>query len=175
MASGEKLTLREKLGQILLQRGTITKEQLREGLKVQQEEGKGKRIGEVLIELGYINKEELDIAFVIQCGRPHLRAINYRIDPEVINAVPEEIARKYNLIPLDRMGDILTVVMTDPLDKSSIEELENITTCKVRSFIGTDAEVKEAILHYYGSSGGRHEKESREQGEKYVDRRTGRF
>ena len=138
---------KQLLGQILIKRNFITQEQLKEALEVQKKEGGF--IGEVLVKLGYVTEKNIVAALMVQCGFPYIAVNKYEIDPQTIQLVPEETARKHHIMPLDRVGDILSVVMANPLNSAMIEELENITHCKIATFIATKAEIDEAINHRY--------------------------
>jgi len=74
---------------------------------------------------------------------------NYDIDAEAIKLLPEEIARKHDILPVDKMGDVLTLVMANPLDNEILQEIENLTKCKIEVFISTYTEIKEAIERFY--------------------------
>ena len=133
---------KELLGQVLVQRGMITLEQLDEALQVQKEQGGF--VGEILTKLGFTSEED-----IIQHDVPYLPLANYEIDSELTELIPESLARKYDILPVDKMGDILTVVIANPLDKRAIDEVEALTKCKIEVFISTYREIKEAIGRFY--------------------------
>lgn len=140
--------LKEQLGQVLLQRGVITPEQLKQALAHQKEHGG--LLGEILTRLGFTKEEDIAQALAIQHDLPYLPLANYEIDAELTKLVPENLARQYYLLPVDKMGDILTVVMANPLDEKAIVELEAQSKCKVEIFVATYTEIKEAIQQLYG-------------------------
>ena len=92
-----------------------------------------------------MTEKDIVVALIVQCGFPYIAVNKYEIDAKVILLIPEETARKYHVIPLDRVGDVLSVVMANPLDIAMIEELEELTRCKIATFIATKAEIDEAI------------------------------
>ncbi len=141
------ITKKQLMGQILLKRNFITQEQLKEALETQKKNGGV--LGEILVKLGFITEKDIVVALIVQCGFPYIAVNKYEIDPKVILLVSEEMARKYHAIPLDRVGDVLSVVMANPLDIAIIEDLEKITHCKIATFIATKAEIDEAINHRY--------------------------
>ena len=138
---------KELLGQVLVQRGMITLEQLDEALQVQEEQGGF--VGEILTKLGFTSEEDIVQTLAIQHDVPYLPLANYEIDSELTKLIPESLARKYDILPVDKMGDILTVVIANPLDKRAIDEVEALTKCKIEVFISTYREIKEAIGRFY--------------------------
>lgn len=139
--------IKEQLGQVLIQRGIITPEQLQQALALQKE--KEGFLGEILTSLGFTTEEEIAQALAIQHDFPYLPLANYEIDSEVTKLIPEELARKYCVLPIDKMGDILTCVMANPLDTKIVEEIEAHTKCKIELFVATYTEIKEAIERGY--------------------------
>ena len=140
---------RPLLGQILLKRHVITPRQLAEALKIQKKEECF--IGEILVNLGYLQEIDIVVALIIQCGFPYIAVNKYDIDPQVIQLIPEEVARNLHVIPLDRVGNVLSVVMANPLNQSLKDQLQQITGCRVATFIATKTEIDEAIARFYGT------------------------
>src|ERR1041385_5680337 len=101
------------IGEILIKRNRITKEQLDHALEAQKKENGF--IGEILMKLGYVEERDIVVALVVQCGLPYIAVNKYTIDPAVVRLIPKEVAQQERLIALDRIGDILSVVMTNPL------------------------------------------------------------
>ena len=147
MGPFKRQVLKEQLGQVLTQRGIITPEQLKQALQVQKE--KGGLLGEVLVKLKLTTEEEIAQSLAIQHDFPYLPLANYEIDSEVIKLIPETLAKKYCLLPIDKMGDILTLVMANPLNESVIREIETLTKCKIEIFVATYTEITEAIGRSY--------------------------
>ena len=142
----------KKLGEILLTNGVITDEQLQRGLDFQKREGG--LLGEILVKLGYVNERDIVEALTVQCGFPYLPIENYELKDEMTEVVPENVARQYSIVPIDLIGDILTVVMSNPLNGKAIEDLEMITKKKVQVFISTVTSVSEALNKLYKKRSG---------------------
>lgn len=136
-----------RLGELLLEKGAITQEQLEQALERQKKEGR--RIGEILVELNFVTEEDILIALSAQYGWPYLPLANYRIDSEITALVPEKFAREHCLIPIDQIGDVLTVAMADPLDEESLELLKKATGCKIQIFVSTSSDIMKAIEQHY--------------------------
>ena len=141
------ISKKQLLGQILIKRGFITKEQLKDALELQKKEGGV--LGGILVKLGYVTERDVVVALIVQCGFPYLAVNKYDIDLKVIELIPEETARKYHIIPLDRVGDVLSMVMDNPLDTALISEIESLTKCRIATFIATKTEIDEAIDKWY--------------------------
>lgn len=137
----------KQLGELLLERKAITQEQLEAALKAQQ--SKGGLLGQILVSLGYTTEEMIAQALTAQYGFPYLPLKNYSIDAEFLALVPENVARQYCLIPVDRVGDTLTVAMVDPLNTSAVEDVEMISHCSVQVFVSTISDVADAIGRNY--------------------------
>jgi len=135
------------LGEILIQRKRITREQLEDALQSQKQ--KGGYIGEILVSMGFLDERDIVVALVIQCGLPYIAVNKYNIDPQIVHLIPHEVALKEKVIALDRIGDILSVVMVNPLSDDKKEYLETLTKCQVVTFISTKSEIEEAILRNY--------------------------
>jgi len=135
------------LGEILIQRKKITREQLDNALAVQKQ--KGGFIGETLIQFGLLDERDIVVALVIQCGLPYIAVNKYKIEPQVLQLIPREVAEKEKVIALDRIGEILSVVMVNPLTDEKKSYLENLTKCRIAVFISTKTEIEEAISRNY--------------------------
>jgi hypothetical protein len=135
------------LGEILIQRKKITREQLDNALQAQKE--KGGFIGEILVNFGLLDERDIVVALVIQCGLPYIAVNKYAIDPQILRLIPKEVAQKEKVIALDRIGEILSVVMVNPLTEDNKGYLEKLTKCRIVTFISTKGEIEEAIVRNY--------------------------
>ena len=145
-----KKTTNKHLGELLVERGVIDAEQVTMALAFQKE--KGMLFGEVLVELKFATEEDIAQALTAQYGFPYLPLLNYEIDQEVINAVPENVCRQFCLIPIDKIGKSLSLAMADPLNVHAVEDVELITGCMVQTFVSTASDIREAITKYYKSN-----------------------
>jgi type IV pilus assembly protein PilB len=139
--------INKQLGELLIERGIIDKRQLDKGLLFQKE--RGGLIGEILVELGFAKEEDIAQALTAQYGFPYLPLSNYEINSEVINIIPDRVARQYMLIPIDKIGNNLTVAMSNPLNVHAIEDVEMLSGCNVQTFVSTASDIKKAIAKYY--------------------------
>lgn len=136
----------KQLGELLIERGVINQQQLDKALTVQKE--KGGLIGEVLVELGFAKEEDIAQALTAQYGFPYLPLANYEINAEIVNIIPSRVARQYQLIPVDKIGNNLTLAMSNPLDVPAIEDVELLSGCSIQIFVSTLSDVKGAIEKY---------------------------
>ncbi|MDD5246074.1 MAG: hypothetical protein PHS09_01635 [Candidatus Omnitrophica bacterium] len=137
----------KQLGELLKEWNIINEQQLEKSLALQKE--KGGLIGEILVELGFCKEEDIAQALTAQFGFPYLPLANYEINPEVIQIIPGRVARQYLLIPIDKIGNNLTLAMSNPLNIQAIEDVELICGCNVQTFVATSTDVKKAIAKYY--------------------------
>ena len=149
MATQRRL-ITKRLGELLMERKVITSDQLSQALKVQEQ--KGGLLGQVLVELGYATEEVVAQALTAQYGFPFLPLKRYTIDGGLLHLIPENVARQYCLVPLDRIGDTVTVAMADPLNAKAIEDIEMLSRCTVQVFVATISDVADAIQRSYGAS-----------------------
>lgn len=139
--------INKQLGELLIERSIITQVQLEKALVVQQE--KGGLIGEILVELGFAKEDEIAQTLTAQYGFPYLPLSNYDINPDIANIVPGRVARQYLLIPIDKIGNNLTLAMSNPLNIQAIEDVELLSGCSVQSFVSTSSDIKKTIEKYY--------------------------
>ncbi|MBL7130268.1 MAG: hypothetical protein ISS45_02505 [Candidatus Omnitrophica bacterium] len=137
------------LGELLIERRVITKKDLDKALEIQRE--KGGLIGEILVELELAKEEDIAQALTAQYGFPYLPLANYEIEPEVMEAVPKNVCFQYCLIPIDKIGNNLTLAMSNPLNKEAVEDIEEITNCTVQIFVTTTTDIRNALSKYYNS------------------------
>ena len=142
-----KRIVSKQLGELLLERGLITEPQLSKALKMQEE--KGGLIGQILVMLGFAKEEEIAQALTVQYGFPYLPLECYEINAEAIKLISENVAKQYNLIAIDKIGDLLTIAMSNPLNVQAVEDIESATKCKVQVFVSTLTDVSNAIKKYY--------------------------
>jgi hypothetical protein len=143
-----KRIIDKQLGQLLIEKGIINNKHLEHALRIQGE--KGGLIGQILVGLGYATEEDIAQAITVQYGFPYLPLKGYEIDPDVIKLIPEHVAKQYGLIPIDKIGDTLTIAMSNPLNIQAVEDIEMLTSCSAQVFVSTLSDLNEAIEKYYG-------------------------
>ncbi len=142
-----KRIISKQLGELLLERGVINEAQLEKALKIHRE--KGGLIGQIFVMLGFAKEEEIAQALTVQYGFPYLPLDCYDISAEAIKLIPENVALQYNLVAIDKIGDLLTIAMSNPLNYQAVEDVETLTKCKVQVFVSTMTDIANAIKKCY--------------------------
>lgn len=141
-----------KIGELLLKDNIITQEQLDKALEIQKTEP-GK-LGSILIRQGYVSEEDIAQVLSKQFGYPSINLSKFEIDEKVVELIKPEIARKHIVMPVHRIGSILTIAMSDPSNLFVLEELRFSTNLRIQAVISPESSILEAIEKYYGSTTG---------------------
>jgi general secretion pathway protein E len=136
------------LGEVLLDSKLITEEQLDQALEMQQS-GDSRRLGTILIDEDWLNAESLAMALSIHLNLPFADLSRESISPEVLKIIPEHIARRYQLIPVEINNGSLSVVMEDPTDIRVLEEISALTGMNINPSVGVGMDIEDAIDLYY--------------------------
>ncbi|MBM3246803.1 MAG: hypothetical protein FJZ13_05730 [Candidatus Omnitrophica bacterium] len=142
--------VKTKIGELLLQKGLITQIQLEHALSLQHSKEKEEHLGQILIELGYVSREDLYTILAIQSGYPYISIGHCAIRPEVISLIPEAMAKKYHVLPVDKIQGVLTVAMVNPLDIVALDQIKKVANSEVKVFLTTPPELSDMIVKYYG-------------------------
>jgi len=139
--------INKRLGELLVDCGVINQNQLDHSLNVQRD--KGGLIGEILVELGFAREEDIAQSLTAQYGFPYLLLGKYDVNPEITGIIPGRVARQYLLVPIDKIGNNLTLAMSNPLNTQAVEDVELLSGCSVQAFVSTSSDIKRAIEKYY--------------------------
>ena len=140
----------KKLGELLTENKLITDSELEKALEVQSQEGG--RIGEILVRQGVLKYEDLLKMLSNQLKVPIVDVKGRLIKPEVLELVPEKIARERNIIPVEVVDDKLVIVMGRPEDIITIDDIALITNLKVHIALGAPPDIEQAIHQNYSSN-----------------------
>jgi len=143
-----KKVINKHIGELLIDLGVINRQHLDKALAI-QEERPNKLFGEILVEMGCAKEEDIAQALTVQYGFPYLPLASYEINPDIVGAIPRALAEKYALIPIDKIGNSLTLVMYNPLLEKAVEEAERVSGCNVQFFVSTLSDIRRAIAKYY--------------------------
>src|SRR5206468_10229935 len=138
-----------RLGDLLVAGGVITPQQLREALAYQRI--KGGRLGICLIKLGYLTEDILHSVLTRQCGISLVDLSATDIEPDVVKLLPRECVVRYSVMPVRRLGNVLSVAMNDPNDVLVLDDLRFRTGCKIEPLLARESAILEAIDKHYGS------------------------
>lgn len=141
--------MRKRLGDLLVESGKISKEQLKDILNKQR--GSGKKIGELLIEEKVITENEIIDVLEMQLGinRVHIDMID--VDMKAVKSIPESLARKYTVLPIGYFGNKIKITMADPLNIFAIDDLRITSGNEVIPTIATKNEILRGIDRYYSN------------------------
>jgi len=146
MESVEK-GIRRDIGQILVDAELITDEQLRRVIELQHKGGD--RLEQVLLQQRLVTPQQLAFFISLQLGIPFVNLKREGVRPNALKLVPESIARKYGVIPIDTTNNTVIVAMEDPRDIEAIEDLAAVTLKRVEPVISTAQDIQEMIdLNY---------------------------
>ncbi len=141
---------KEKLGELLLSAGIITKEQLQEAVDIQK--NTHQKLGEILIQLNYIREQDLTNLLSEQLGIPTVDLEHYVIEPETISLISKWLAETYKVIPLFKLGNTLNVAMVDPQDIIAQDEIRRQTGFEIEPALCSHSAIEKAIDQYYGTN-----------------------
>lgn len=171
---------RGRLGEQLVQQGTLSREQLREALQTQMRDGKVKPLGEVIMDMGFADSEEIDSALqkqqagggrledtlvqsgklspemlarslATQLGYEYLDPVQNPPDPSVVTEIPEPTARRYGVIPVRRQGNALVVAMKDPRNVFALDDLKLITGLEIIPAVMAEKDIIRMIERHFGN------------------------
>ncbi|HLW48944.1 MAG TPA: GspE/PulE family protein [bacterium] len=134
-------------GDLLLETGIVTAQQLAQGLERQRQTGE--RLGRALIALG-VREEKIAEALARQLNLPLVKLHQQEIDPAAASLLSETLARKYTVVPVERTDSRLTLAMADPIDVVALDDVSIATGLGVTPVIATVSDVKAAIERVYG-------------------------
>ncbi|OLB42319.1 MAG: hypothetical protein AUI04_05295 [Candidatus Rokubacteria bacterium 13_2_20CM_2_64_8] len=140
------------LGDLLVAGGLITRDQLAQALRKQK--GSTEKLGSILVRMHFINEDQLAGFLSQQYGVPSITLSSVNVESSVIQLLPGGIARRYDLLPIQRDGDSLTVAMADPVNVHAIDHVTFITGLRVLPVVAAQGAIREAIEKYYESGAG---------------------
>ncbi|WP_339301236.1 ATPase, T2SS/T4P/T4SS family [Paenibacillus sp. FSL K6-2441] len=141
-------TIKKRLGELLLESGIITEQQLQAALEEQQRARK--KLGDVLLAQGVLTEHQLIEVLEFQLGIPHVTLSRFQIDAKLSQVIPEQMARRYQVLPIRVDGRKLMVAMADPLDLFIIDDLRMSTGFTIEPAIISRGELQRGIARLYG-------------------------
>jgi len=144
-----------KLGEILIKKGLITEDQLRKALESQKAEGGP--LGEVIVKLGMVDEQEIVSALGEQLGIPYVTGekalLRPATDQDLEKLLPEDFARRCQVLPLRKHLNSLTIACADPLDLIMMDNLRRVTGCEINPIVATRTDIGDGIKEFYGGRG----------------------
>ncbi len=136
-----------RVGDLLLQKGLITKEQLMQALEEQKKTHE--RLGQILIQKGLISPQELSNILSNQYNIPSINIENYALDPDIVSLLPEQFIRTNYIIPLKRTNNTLEVACVPPVNPEVLENARLITGLRIKPYLITENEFEQALNKIY--------------------------
>src|SRR4051794_1131931 len=144
-------TLVKQLGDILLDGGLVTQEELADAYDEHQRAGRA--LGRVLVERGVLTESQLVAALAEQIGLRFVDLSDYPVDGAAIASVPPSVCRRYNALPIGYEDGKLVVAMSDPANVFAIDDIRSLTGVEVKPAVATKSDVTAAINRYHRVDG----------------------
>ncbi len=139
-----------RIGDLLVKEGVITAAQLQQALDHQKKNGG--RLGSCLVKLQFVSEEDVTTFLSRQYGVPSINLSYFDLDPAVAKLIPEDTARRYEVLPLSRVGSSLTIAMTDPTNVFAMDDIKFMTGFNIEPVVASEAAIAEALKKLYGSA-----------------------
>jgi len=139
----------QRLGDLLVREKVINHDQLTQALRKQKETGG--RLGSVLVKMGLLTDEEVTNFLSRQYGVPAINLQFFEIDPNVVKLIPQETARKHQILPLSRVGASLTIAMVDPTNVFAMDDIKFMTGFNIEPVVASESTIMDRIEQAYSS------------------------
>ena len=139
--------MNERIGELLVKENLLTTEQLRKARD--EAKSKGQRLGAQITKLGFLQENQLSEFVAKQYGVPDINLDEFDIDPAVIQLIPEEVAQKHTVIPVNRAGSTLILATADPSNIFAVDDIKFLTGYNVEVVVAAEEQIKRAIDRYY--------------------------
>src|SRR5271155_1505832 len=140
----------QRLGDLLVKEKIITPEQLEKATKAQKEQNC--RLGSALVKLGFLTDEDVTNFLSRQYGVPAINLSYFEIDPAVVKLIPFETAKRYQILPLSRVGASLTIAMVDPTNVFAMDDIKFMTGFNIEPVVASESSILEGIDKAYGAT-----------------------
>jgi type IV pilus assembly protein PilB len=140
----------QRLGDLLVKEKVITQEQLEQATKLQKDTHT--RLASALVKLGFLSDEDVTNFLSRQYGVPAINLSYFEIDPAVVKLIPYETAKRYQILPLSRVGASLTIAMVDPTNVFAMDDIKFMTGFNIEPVVASESSIIEGIDKAYGTS-----------------------
>jgi len=144
------ISLKDRLIEILINNKLLSEQQLNQAIDVQRE--KGGRLSEIIVQLRFVKENELISTLSEGLGFPLIDLKRFKIDYEIVKIIPPDVARHYQIIPVSKMGDTITLAMADPLNIFAIDHVKALTGYKINPIISSSQDILQTIEQTYPDS-----------------------
>ena len=140
-------SLKDRISDFLINSKLVKKEDLGKAQGIHKE--KGGNLGKILVQLGLVSERDLVAILSEELNIPSMNLSKYKVTPEIVSLIPQQIACRYNLIPISKIGNTLTIAMEDPLNIFAIDDIKALTNFNIDIILSSSKEILEAIDNYY--------------------------
>src|SRR5437588_2099218 len=140
----------QRLGDLLVKEKVITPEQLEQATKLQKVSHS--RLASALVKLGFLSDEDVTNFLSRQYGVPAINLSYFEIDPAVVKLIPYETAKRYQILPLSRVGASLTIAMVDPTNVFAMDDIKFMTGFNIEPVVASESSILAGIEKAYGST-----------------------
>jgi MSHA biogenesis protein MshE len=141
-----------RLGDLLLQQGLITEDQL--ALALEQQKKVKLRLGRILVNNAFVTEENISEALAKQLGIPYINLKNFHLKHELVRLLSESQARRFQAIVLDERNDFILVGMADPTDVTAADEIARIVKSAIDVVVVTEGQLLESFDRGYSRAHG---------------------
>ncbi len=142
--------MNERIGELLVKQNMLTSDQLRQARD--ETRTKGGRLGAQITELGFLDEADLTDFVAKQYGVPSINIDEFEIESAVIQLIPEEVATKHTVIPVNRAGSTLILATSDPSNSYALDDIKFLTGYNIQAVVASEEAIRRAIDKYYDQS-----------------------
>ena len=148
VVTGERL----RLGDVLVEQGVITQEQLADALGAQRQSDNKRLLGETLVHLGCCTEDDIVSALAENYGVPYAKITPKIVDASVIDSLPKEFLDRHKVLPLFKVRDVLTVAMAEPSNMFLVDEMSQISGCEIQVVAASAQDIAHTLESYVSSA-----------------------
>jgi type IV pilus assembly protein PilB len=137
----------QRLGNVLIERGYLTLDQLQSALDYQRQAGKNKLLGEILVDLDYCSEDQVVECLAVEYGVPYAKLDSRLFDPKTIDVLPREYIEKHLILPLFCIRDVLTIAISEPSNLFLIDEIGSLTGKNVQIVAATTKDIRRMVTN----------------------------
>ena len=142
---------KKNVGELLVELKLISPEQYRQAQDIWANSGRRGDIGRVIVEQGFAKEKDVAKAQAQLAGVPFLDLAQFKVNEEAVRLVRKDLAQRYDLVAVQKLGQKLFVAMKDPSNVIALDDLKLVTGMQVVAALATPGDIEEAISRYYGS------------------------
>lgn len=144
-------SIRDRVTDALFKKKLLVKSDLDKALEILKQ--KGGKLSDILVGMGLVSRNDIISILSEELGLPPIDLARYKISPEIIKLIPKKVAKNYQVIPVSKMGNFLTIAIADPLNVFALDDIAAITKHKISVVIASNKEIEEAFAEYYNPGG----------------------